>query len=119
MSGKQSGDDYDLRAVMAGSSIDAGVIGGDELCQFAEAVCANDRELTATARSAVVNTLGRAAMLDAAATIAAFNAFPRVADATGIPLEDAKAEATAALRADLGLEVFNPIGKHCVCLGQA
>ena len=111
MSGKQSSNDYDLRAVVDGSKVDSGVTAGDELGQFAEAVCANDPQLTDAARSAVVDNLGRAAMLDSAATIAAFNAFPRVADATGIPLEDAKAQATTALRADLGLEAFNRAGK--------
>jgi hypothetical protein len=54
-----------------------------------------------------VDTLGEAAMMDAAAVIAAFNAYPRIADATGIPLEDAKVAASATLRAQLGLEAFN------------
>ena len=43
-------------------------------------------------------------MLDVASVIAAFNAYPRAADATGIPLEDAKRKATTGLRAELGLE---------------
>ena len=43
-------------------------------------------------------------MVDAAAVIAAFNCYPRVADATGIPLEETKAAATEAMRAELGLD---------------
>ncbi len=39
--------------------------------------------------------------------IAGFNAFPRVADATGIPLEDQKADMTAGLRDELGLNVLD------------
>ena len=46
-------------------------------------------------------------MVDAAATIAAFNAYTRMADATGIPLEAPKAEATVELRQELGLEALN------------
>jgi hypothetical protein len=51
--------------------------------------------------------MGMAAMADAAAVIAAFNAYPRMADATGIPLEDAKAAATTEMRQELGLEALN------------
>jgi hypothetical protein len=63
--------------------------------------------ISKTERAALVDTLGEAAMMDAAAVIAAFNAYPRIADATGIPLEDAKVAASATLRAQLGLEAFN------------
>ena len=48
-----------------------------------------------------------AVMVDAAAVIAAFNGYPRVADATGIPLEDYKADVTEALRSELGLDSLN------------
>jgi hypothetical protein len=68
--------------------------------------CALGR-ISKTERAALVDTLGEAAMMDAAAVIAAFNAYPRIADATGIPLEDAKVAASATLRARLGLEAFN------------
>ena len=42
-------------------------------------------------------------MVDAAAVIAGFDGITRVADATGIPIEPAKAEQTADLRSELGL----------------
>jgi hypothetical protein len=38
--------------------------------------------------------------------VATFNAIDRIADATGIPIEDANAEPTAELRATLGLNAF-------------
>ena len=46
-------------------------------------------------------------MVDAAAVIASFNAYPRAADATGIPLEETKAALTADLRAALGLDALD------------
>ena len=49
-------------------------------------------------------------MVDAAAVIAAFQAYPRIADATGIPLEDAKETVTGPLRDELGLEAMNMAG---------
>ncbi len=51
--------------------------------------------------------MGTAALVDAAAIVASFNAVVKLADGTGIPLEDAKAQATQDLRAELGLERLN------------
>ena len=55
----------------------------------------------------IIASLGDKALVDSAAVIAAFNGYPRAADATGIPLEDYKAEATAGLRTDLDLDNLN------------
>ncbi len=81
-----------------------GVPAEEVLDAFTAAICRNDLAAVARAREQVVDALGVAAMIDAAAVIAAFNAYPRVADATGIPLEPAKEEGTRALREALGLD---------------
>ncbi len=104
MSGTETGDDYDLTAILDGG--DAAMPHGGELNAFVEAILGRDPAAIAAARAAVVEAMGEAAMVDAAATIAAFNAYPRAADATGIPLEDAKREATAGLRHELGLDAL-------------
>lgn len=104
MSGTETGDDYDLTAIVEGG--DAAMPNGGELNAFVEAILGRDPAAVAAARAAVAGTMGEAAMVDAAATIAAFNAYPRAADATGIPLEDAKREATAGLRRELGLDAL-------------
>ncbi len=104
-SGQQTGDDYDLGAVNGGRG-DGGVIAGAALVAFAEAVVAGVAGDIQSARRAVIQALGPAAMVDAAAVIAQFNAIDRVADATGTPLEPAKAEATADFRPGLGINDF-------------
>ncbi len=104
MSGTETGDDYDLTAITGGG--DGALPHGGELNAFVEAILARDPAAIAAARMAVADAMGEAAMVDAAATIAAFNAYPRAADATGIPLEDAKREATAELRHELGLDAL-------------
>ncbi len=58
------------------------------------------------ARDAIPERLGDPAMPHAPPVIAAFNAYPRAADATGIPLEAVKEEMTADMRAELDLEMF-------------
>jgi hypothetical protein len=45
-------------------------------------------------------------MLDAAGVIGGFDGITRIADATGIPLEPAKAEQTADFRMTLGIDRF-------------
>ena len=76
-----------------------GVPHGALLIRFAEAVVQGAD--AAAARHAVLAAIGAAALVDAAAVVALFNAIDRVADATGIPLEPEKAAATADFRAAL------------------
>ena len=103
MSGKHTGDKYALKDAIGKGSGDSGLPQGELLSDFVEAVCAGDIARTTTVRQKIIKGMGEAAMIDAAAVIAAFNCYPRVADATGIPLEEAKAAATATMRAELGL----------------
>ncbi len=89
---------------MAGEG-ESGVGHEQALLAFADAAVGATEQL-AEARAAVLRDLGEAALLDAAAVIAGFDAITRVADGTGIPLEEAKAEATAAWRAELRIDDF-------------
>jgi len=50
--------------------------------------------------------VGGAALVDAAAVIGGFNGIVRIADAMGIPLEDAKAADSAEWRASLGIDRY-------------
>ena len=104
MSGQDTGQEYDLREVTEGTANAATVKEGALLNAFCEAMMSRDPAQLAETRAALVAAAGEAAMADAAATIASFNAYPRAADATGLPLEDKKAELTAAMRAELGLD---------------
>jgi hypothetical protein len=51
--------------------------------------------------------MGAAALVDAAGIAGLFNAIDRVADATGAPLEEAKAADTASLRDAIGIDEFD------------
>jgi hypothetical protein len=104
-SSKANGENYDL-ALLTGVKGDGNVPHGALLVSFAEAVLGNDDERLAAIRSEVRARLGDAALVDAAAIAATFNAIDRVADSTGIPIEDAKAAATADFRAALGINAF-------------
>jgi len=85
---------------------DVGVAGAVELVAFADAAVWRDAEAIVRSRSVVVTALGEPAMLDAAGVIGGFDGITRIADATGIPLEPAKAEQTADFRTALGIDRF-------------
>ncbi len=104
-SSKAKGEGYDL-GLLTGTPGDGNIPHGALLVEFAEAVLGNDDRRLATARADVCSKLGDAALVDAAAVVATFNGIDRVADSTGIPIEDAKAEATADLREALGINAF-------------
>ena len=59
-----------------------------QLTEFAEAVVVGDAERIAAARGSVATELGDAAMVDAAAVIANFQRMVRIADSSGIPLDE-------------------------------
>lgn len=77
------------------------------LLEFAESVLGGDARRRAAARAAVHAALGPAGLCDAAAVVASFNAVVKLADGSGIPLEDWKGAATVDLREQLGLERLN------------
>jgi hypothetical protein len=106
-SGLTQNKDYDLAVVTGESRGDAGVPHGRLLVEFAEALLGEDDAALSRARSALTNALGSAGLVDAAGIVGLFNAIDRVADATGIPLEAEKAEASADFRAALGLDRFD------------
>ena len=86
----------------------SGVPAGAVLAAFAEAIVTG-ADILPQARSAVVAALGEAAMIDACAVVAGFNGITRIADATGIPLESAKADETRAWRGALGIDSFTKL----------
>ncbi len=104
-SSKTKGENYDL-TLLTGTRGDGNIPHGALLVHFAEAVLGSDDERLAAIRSEIRAKMGDAALVDAAAIAATFNAIDRVADATGIPIEDNKAEVTADFRAALGINAF-------------
>lgn len=85
---------------------DGGVPHGNELREFAEAATRGSTELAAT-RQALLEAVGPKAFVEAAATVGIFNGLVRIADATGIPLDDRIRAATGEFRAQLGLNEFS------------
>ena len=96
----------DLDAIVDRSFIgDVGIPSGAELLAFVNAVHAGEPDLDA-ARAALVDAVGADGLIEAAATVAVFNGLVRVADGTGIQLDDGLKTYSEADRARLGLDQF-------------
>ena len=86
---------------------EVGVVHGKLLLAFADAVVGDDNAELDRVRVALVEELGEAAFVDAAATAASFNSVVRIADATGIPIEEYKKDPTREILNDLGVKDFS------------
>lgn len=79
------------------------------LVAFTDAVMGRDPDEIARTRSALEAVLGPRGVVDAAGVIAAFNVVDRVADATGIPIDDnAVKDFRESVGKEVGLEAFHP-----------
>jgi hypothetical protein len=103
--------EVDLAAIVDRTFVgDVGVASGRELLAFTNAVEGGaveggEPDLSA-ARSALADTVGPDALVEAAATIAVFNGLVRVADGTGIQLDRGLDSFSQAERARLGIDAF-------------
>ena len=95
---------------------ESGIANAGLLIEFAEAAVGADPARLDAAREAVIATMGEAALSDTAAVAALFNAIDRVADATGIPVEDEKAAMVDKLRNQMGVDWIGqvPTGQEAV-----
>ena len=110
-SSKVNGEDVDLGVVTTGDATTSGVPGETQLLALVEATLqgGTDDDI-ASARNNLAGKLGVAAMIDAAAVIGNFERMTRIADGTGIPLDDMMAALTVDIRAELDLNSFSSAG---------
>ena len=95
-----------LAAVNGALRDDGGVKHGDRLVAFTEAVLGDDETALERERRTVRTLLAPEAFVDLAAVIGSFNVVDRIADATGIPLDEPLAATTGDIRDELGLGRF-------------
>lgn len=79
------GKDVALRGLSDGFREGVEIAHADRLVAFADAVVAREAARITATREALLPLLGSAGVIDAAATVAAFHGFVRIADAIGIP----------------------------------
>ena len=92
---------------MIDSGAASGVPHGQCLIEFVEAMLGSDEARLQQARSAVLAAVGPAGLVDAAGAVASFNAVVKVADGSGIQVDDSRQETAAKIREELRLD-FGP-----------
>jgi len=93
-----------MEGVKGNTGDDGGVLHGRLLLDFAEAVVVGPDADLDRCRADLLAVVGAEAFVDAVGVVASFNAVVRIADATGIPLEDFKLEQSRDIRAELGID---------------
>ena len=83
-----------------------GVPNSRELLQFSNACMGVDGADLETARQALVDAMGSAAMIGAAGVVSNFQRMVRVADSTGIPADGAMQAMSEDLREQLGINEY-------------
>ena len=106
VSGQITGAEVDMNTVNGDVQGDTGVAHAAELVAFTEAVLGTDEDMLVSARAKLLRVVSPAAFVDACALIGAFNVVDRIADSTGIPLDDPIASMTEGLRTELDLVRF-------------
>ena len=97
-----AGQEINLQSVVDGS-VPSGVAHGQLLNDFTEAVLGDDDERLARVRGALAGTLGAEALVDAAGAVASFNAVVKVADGSGVVVDDFRKDLANGIRDELGL----------------
>ncbi len=106
-SSQATGTVVDIAAVNGEVSGNGGIAHAAELVAFAEAaVAGSDNAALSKAREALRAVLTSDEFVDACAVIGAFSVVDRIADATGIPLDEPTAAMTGGLREELDLARF-------------
>lgn len=87
---------------------DGGVAHGRLLVAFSEAVMLGDPDAITETRAALEAAIGAAGVVDTAAVIAMFNIVDRIADATGIPIDEPMGEFRYGVGEELGMMDLSP-----------
>ncbi len=111
-----------LSADLFEATVDLQLINGDEnaaegdlphakaLMHFAEAFALRDEQALQDARNALLEEAGEEVLVDAAGVAANFQRMVRIADSTGIPLDERNVALSAGVRKELNLGRFGSAG---------
>ena len=106
LSGDKTGKEYNLNAVNTPSGL-AGVEDEHWLRLVTELTMTQDWEKLSHTKKEAYRIIGKQKVVDTLVVASAFNGITRVADATGIPLDNDTEKNTAQMRKDTGIQSFN------------
>lgn len=105
---QNQGKEVDLSGVVKGADeVDERIPAGKVLARFAEAVVLGTEADVSAARVEVIEAVGPEGFVDAAAVIGSFERMVRIADGTGIPLDETTMTRSENIREELGINSFS------------
>lgn len=109
-SGEQQKLNLELDSITS-EAVNLGVENETVLLKIAESVYQSDADGMTRCRDEAIAILGVNATVDAIGVAAAFNGITKIANATGLPLDDATALRTQALLKETGIDRFSESSK--------
>ena len=107
VSARTTATEVDLQAINGDpESAAVGIEHGLQLMRYAEAVATGGEDALQSARRDLLDAAGPAVLVDAAGVAANFQRMVRIADATGIPVDDMTTELGQDVRRELGIARF-------------
>jgi hypothetical protein len=106
LSAEASNTDIDLQIVNGDGSASSDVPHSAALMRFAESVASRDPQAIAAARQALFDAAGNDVVVDAAAVAGNFQRMVRIADSTGIPVDERMNALSGSIQSDLNLRRF-------------
>ena len=107
LSVQNKGEEVDLSGVVKGAAeVDERILAGKVLARFAEAVVLGTDADVEAVRSDVIEAVGPEGFVDAAGVIGNFERMVRIADGSGIPLDEMGMSMSSEIRQELGLNSF-------------
>lgn len=104
---ESKGEEVDFgRVIGDADQIDDRVPNGKVLARFAEAVLNGNNAELDRARAATIAAVGADGFVDAAGVVGTFERMTRLADSTGVPLDDLVLDGSEDLREALGVNAF-------------
>lgn len=106
LSADASHTDVDLQIVNGSEDGNDAIAFANELMQFAEAVASRDEAALTSARAKLLDAAGNDSLVDAAGVAANFQRMVRIADSTGIPVDDRMGALSGNIQDQLDLRRF-------------
>jgi hypothetical protein len=110
-SSKKADQSLSFNAVTDVAAGDVGVENEASLAAIAEAVCKGDRLQLSKVRQKAQLILGAQGLVDAIGIAAAFNGITKIANGTGLPLDQSNTDTTRQLRAETGIDGYSEQAK--------
>ncbi len=111
LSGENTSQDFNLDVVTQAGEGEIGVRHEDILLRIAEAVCNGEERELALVREEGLAILGSQALVDAIAVASGFNGITKVANATGLPLDETTENSTVLLRRQTKIDDYTDAHK--------